>query len=946
MTAPSGRIFGRARELAVLRSGLELARSGTGGFVLVSGPPGIGKTRLVEELVHGLGDGAVGWGAALDDEGMPILWPWARAAAAWPEVRAALAADVTPETAGPADAAAATFAADTAVLDALVVRAHAAPPVVLVLEDLHWADAATVRLLERLVAGVRRVPVLVVATHRPVDTGPFAGSPLAQALPRLLAGSATVPVTLGPLLPDDAAALLGHAVEHADPAAIREAIDRAGGSPLVLWALTRIAAEQLRGRAGWDAPLGEEAELRGLVSAALGAAGSAAGDAVAALSVLAQPADLDVLVGLLGTRTAAAAAELLAPATGLGLVTTSDGGAVAFSHALVRDAVYATLSLQRRVALHRTVAELLEPRAVGRDDRAGTVARHWVRAGEPVRAVPWAVRAADDARSGGGYAEAEGYLQLALDALAPEAGAAAGADEAELLLDLARVQALAGRVDESIRTCQRAAAAGERAGRPDVVARAAVTVQGFGHPGVNRAVEGLCRRALAEDLDSGLSARVSAALACALTEVGDLDEARDHAQRAMAAAVAAGDRHAELDAIMAGAMVAQNPRLGIDRVALGRRSVELAAPTGRPLAALWGHLWMSDAMLQAGDLAGAEAHVAAIGGVAEQTGLPVARWHHLRRRAALAGMAGSFELTRRLSAEARSVTAGWSDDSAEGAYFGHAMFLALLRGDPSDMTPGWRFLLDDAGRQPPVARAGMASALLLDGDPDHARALYAPLVEQLGRLRDARTLACVGYLCEAAVGLSDVAGCRLLSTVLAEDFAEYTVFGTGTIFYPGALARNRAELALVCGDTATAAVQFAEAERVNTALGARPYLARTREGQARLAQATGDNAAAVLHAKAAAAAARTLDMPGLLRDATTLLDRIADDVATADPFTPREREIADMVGKARSNRDIAQELVLSERTVESHVRSILAKTGTTSRKEFIRWTLTSGRAEP
>ncbi|MFC4943159.1 ATP-binding protein [Pseudonocardia sp. GCM10023141] len=944
MAATAERLFGRARELAVLRSGLEHARGGTGGLLLVAGPPGIGKTRLVEELARDLGAGeadgcTVCWGAALDDDGMPVLWPWTRAVAAMPDVRAALAADITPETAGPADAAAATFAADTAVLDALVARAHAAPPLLLVLEDLHWADAATVRLLERLVATVRRAPVLAVATHRPVDSGPLAQGPFAQALPRLLAGSATVPVTLGPLRPDAAAALLDHAVEHADPAAVREAIDRAGGSPLVLRALTRIAAEQLRGRATWDAPLGEAAELRGLVSAALRAAGPATADAVAALSVLGRSADLDVLAGLLGARTAAAAVELVAPAAALGLVDEADG-AVAFSHSLIRDAVNATLSSQRRLALHRTVAELLEPRAVGRDDRAGTVARHWVRAGEPARAVPWAVRAADDARSAGGYAEAEDYLQLALDALSPDAGA----DEAELLLDLARAQAIAGRVDESVRTCQRAAAVGEHAGRPDVVARAAVTVQGFGHPGVNRAVEQLCRRALAGKLDGGLSARVSAALACALTEVGDLDEAREHAQRAMAAAVAAGDRHAELDAILAGAMVAQNPWRGIDRVALGRRSVELAAQAGRPLAALWGHLWISDAAVQSGDLAAAERHIAAIGGVAEQTGLPVARWHHLRRRASLAAMAGRFELSRRLSAEASSVAVGWSDVSADGARVGYTVFLALLRGDPSDMDPDWRDHLDDSGRNPPVARAGMAAALLLDGDPDYARALYAPLIEELGRVRDARTLACVGYLCEVAVGLSDVAGSRVLRTVLADDFADVVAFGTGTIFYLGALARARAELALVCGDTETAAAEFAEAERVNTALGARPYLAHTRGGLARLALATGDFAAAVHHAKAAAAAARTLDLPGLSREASSLLDRIVADAAAADPFTRREREIAELVGRARTNRDIAAELVLSERTVESHVRNILAKTGTASRKEFIRWMLTGGRA--
>ncbi|MCX6462623.1 MAG: helix-turn-helix transcriptional regulator, partial [Pseudonocardiales bacterium] len=551
-------------------------------------------------------------------------------------------------------------------------------------------------------------------------------------------------------------------------------------------------------------------------------------------------------------------------------------------------------------------------------------------------------RAADDARAAGGYAEAEAYLRLALDALPRGTTAPGDVDEAELLLDLARVQTLAGRVDEGVDTCRRAAAVGERTGRSDVVARAAVTVQGFGHPGANRAVAELCRRALARDLDDGLAARVSAALACALTEVGDLREAREHAERAMATAVAAGDRHAELDAILATSLLGQDPRLGIDRAALGLRSVELAGPAGRPLAALWGHLWISDAAMQAGDPATAEEHVAAIEGIAEHTGLPVARWHHLRRRAALAGMAGRFAISRRLSAEARTVTAGWSDESADGADIGHSLFLALVRGDPSDVAPGWRDLLDVVDRQAPVARAGIAAALLLDGDPDHARALYAPLVEQLGRARDVRLLAAAGYLCELAVSLSDVSGCRVLREVLDEVHPDLAVFGTGTIFYLGALDRTRAELALVCGDTAAAAAAFARAEQLNTTLGARPFLARTHDGLARLAHATGDLAGAVRHARTAATAARTLDMPGLLREATALLDRVAADTALADPLTPREREIAALVGRARTNREIAAELVLSERTVESHVSSILAKTGTASRKEFIRWMLTTG----
>jgi DNA-binding NarL/FixJ family response regulator len=92
-------------------------------------------------------------------------------------------------------------------------------------------------------------------------------------------------------------------------------------------------------------------------------------------------------------------------------------------------------------------------------------------------------------------------------------------------------------------------------------------------------------------------------------------------------------------------------------------------------------------------------------------------------------------------------------------------------------------------------------------------------------------------------------------------------------------------------------------------------------------------------ARTAAAEARRLDMPGLLRAADAFLTDAAAEARAEDPLTPREREVAGLVAQALSNREVARTLVLSERTVESHVRSILAKTGLTTRTELTRWYL-------
>jgi DNA-binding NarL/FixJ family response regulator len=80
-------------------------------------------------------------------------------------------------------------------------------------------------------------------------------------------------------------------------------------------------------------------------------------------------------------------------------------------------------------------------------------------------------------------------------------------------------------------------------------------------------------------------------------------------------------------------------------------------------------------------------------------------------------------------------------------------------------------------------------------------------------------------------------------------------------------------------------------------------------------------------------------MPGLLRAADAFLADAAAEARAEDPLTPREREVAGLVAQALSNREVARTLVLSERTVESHVRSILAKTGLATRTELTRWYL-------
>ncbi|MFC7622314.1 ATP-binding protein [Microlunatus sp. GCM10028923] len=957
-------LVGRRHELALLRRRLAEARAGTGQLVLITGPAGIGKTRLVEELIADA-PGLSGWGAALADAGMPALWPWARATRGLPGPSAAIAALAGGAERGnsPADeAAATTFAAETAVLDALAECAAAGPGLLIVLDDLQWADQATLRLLDRVAGEIRRLPLLLVGTHRD-STGAAAEGPAHRA------GEL---IGLGPLSPTEAAEVLAGAVEQADPAAIRHATRLSGGSPLFLRTLARVATDQLRGQVTWDETVGEQPELRHLVAAALRAAGPDAAELVAGLSVLGTEAEPGLLAKLIKNaepvpgpalikntgvikntamimdagminkrgmiKETVPVLERLRPAVPAGLVELPAGGTrVRFAHALVRDAAYASIPAPRRAALHRAAALLLEPTALAGDDRTGAVALHWQRAGEPGQAAVWAVRAADAARAAGAYDDAARYLELAL-----AAGPAAEIDRAELLLDLARVQYLAGRLEQSAATSLRAAAEGELTGRSEVVGRAAIIVQGIAHPAINQQLLDLCRRALALLGESGpprLRARVEAQLSCVLLELDLTGEAGPWARTAYQHAVEAGDADAELEALRARATLEWRPGFDAEMIMIGRRALVLAEQTGRPLARLWAHIWCSDGAIHQADMGAAQREVGAMQVLADRTGLPLVRWHLLRRQSTLAGLVGDFDRSRRLSAQAAEIAVDWGDASVYYTHFAQSVFLAVIRGDPGELMPGWPALVAEASQFPPVGQAGLAMALVLVGRRDEAAALYRAALPGAAEPNRVMAAAALAYLPDLAIALGDLDACRMLRELIERTFGDTLIMGAGTVHYGGAVDRILGELSLTLGDPVAAVERFESGLRVDERVGARPFLVLGHLGLARALTATGDYTGAASHARTAADQAQRLDLPGPRRTAEALLAALTAGERVADPLSTREREVLALVAQALPNREIAARLVVSERTVESHVRRILAKTGLTSRTELTRWFL-------
>ncbi len=431
-------LVGRAAEWEQLQRALALAARGHTQVVLVEGEPGIGKSTLCDAfLAHARGAGwRVAIGRCVESGLAPSLWPAieiVRAVIAEREpvpvpvtanalYQFATADDATPLTLSPIELAD-QFAA---LLDDL-----AATPLVMLLDDLHWADRATldVTLLAAERLGARKV--LVVAAHRPPETVP--GTNLTAALGRLARLGSVHRVAMSPLSTPDVARLIELTAGAAPSPEIAERVQRrAGGNPLFVAELARLAGER-----GITDPDQVPAAIRDVVRDRLA---QMPPDTRRELEVAA------TVGGRFDVRTVIAASErapddcldaLDAAIVTRILVPDGDGFAYRFTHALVRDAVLAEVTPLRRARLHHRVANALLDTWGDGPDQAEPIAHHrlaGLAVGDPVETARAAIRAADVGRWRGAYDESEALAERALEVLAAAPRSPA--------VELAEVQAL------------------------------------------------------------------------------------------------------------------------------------------------------------------------------------------------------------------------------------------------------------------------------------------------------------------------------------------------------------------------------------------------------------------------------------------------------------------------------------------------------------------------
>jgi DNA-binding CsgD family transcriptional regulator len=417
-SAPS-LLVGRERELTILRRQFDAAHAGRGSLVLIGGEAGIGKTVLAEVACREAEDlGAlVLIGRCYDLTETPPYGPWVecfghyRQGDGMPPLPDAFAERGT-VGAVPSEAAL------RSAVNGFVAAVAATRPLVLLLDDLHWSDPASLDLLRFLARQITNAPILIMATYRTDEL--TRRHPLYALLPLLVREAGAARIDLKPLAAADVRALV-----HA-----RYALPEAGAASLVTYLAARsegnafFIGELLRtleeegvlhyAERGWMlhdlAQTRVPALLKQVIDGRLGRLPEESQRLLAVAAVIGQEMPLDVWASvvemteddLLPVMEAATAAHLLEP--------TADGIGVRFAHALVREALYEGILPVRRRQYHRRIGEALAARAYPDPD---AVAYHFEQARDE-RAMAWLVTAGDRAERLYAYLTAADRLERAL----------------------------------------------------------------------------------------------------------------------------------------------------------------------------------------------------------------------------------------------------------------------------------------------------------------------------------------------------------------------------------------------------------------------------------------------------------------------------------------------------------------------------------------------------
>jgi DNA-binding CsgD family transcriptional regulator/tetratricopeptide (TPR) repeat protein/exonuclease VII small subunit len=944
-------MVGRVEEHDTIRSALDNCRTGRCPPVLIGGEAGIGKSHL-------LGEGLRDWdGVVLQAASHPGGGLYAAVSRILRICSASFGEDVI-------DHAGATVLSGTRLPDddgnmetladgfaATLREVSRRAPTVVVLEDLHWASAATIGLLPRLVTGLAEARVLLMLSYRSDELA--RSHPVRSMRAELRRAGPLIEVVLGPLSESETADLIRDVIGDSPSPQLAAAIhDRAGGIPLFVKELTAALEEASAltvAEAGVELSSGAAVPIpESIVDAVLLRANDLmdrADHAVELAAVLGVKVDLDLLAEIAGAENV----DVLLESS---LLTEADSDAE-FRHALIRDALYRTIPWARRRAHHQRVAEVMTKRGAA----PYAIAGHWLSAHQHARARPLLLAAAERFCELGAYRDAAHAIRNALANWPAGENDAGRADILERLADCAE---MCGELSEAADTWTETAEMWRQSG--DRIREAAA----------------LRRLANAADMRGAWEDAVSArrAAAAAFTAAGQPNEAAsDHLALAQqlesashptqalehADAAIANARDASRDDLLAHALSLKGVIVAAlgdteEGLAISRSGVELALDLGHIEAAASGYYELATTLAYASDYATSTETWG--------TAVDFCRAHDLgdQSKGCLACMAVALRLLGDWDRAVEVARQVLDDAGAPPAVHMVAQeeraLIHALRG----RRRGIRSLLRDAehfGRSAGIfgievgAMWGLAAVADSDDHIAEARRRSLSLIERCEQTEPSHfALPALRWVTTwfSRLGPGDEAlgrGHRLL--------ARYAVDNSPPKIL-SVLAHARGEVSLVDDEPERAVEQFSQSLEL-LGHGAFPFdtaLTQFRLGVALAATAERDRALDTI--AGAYRTARQLDSKPLARRCAQALEAMGEKVdhrlgrlaaRTLEPagLTRRERQVLRLVASGATNRAIGEELYINVRTVDMHVRNILAKLDCSSRSAATRRAVELGLLE-
>ena len=853
-----------------LVAGLEQALAGHGTVVLLAGEPGIGKTSLARTLSdEAEARGAnTAWGVGWSGGAAPAYWPWVQVVRALvreggesegllsqlgPKAQwlAEIVPELTEELPSPADETAATtttadegrFHAYDALAELLRLAAQQAPLVV-VLDDLHWADEASLQTLAFVARSLQDVPVLLLGTYRDTEMSPDEQGATLPA--ELLGWSRRIPLrgletsgvrSLVENLSDEDAP--DHLVEHLHAVT--------GGNPLFVGELVTLlgAEDRLTGDLTHSGSLPLPDGVREAIAQRLSPLPNEAVETLGVAAVIGNRFSVTSLSTaaelpreqLLGLLEAAGQIGLLHPVP-------DSAEQYAFSHAMVQATLYESLNPSRRIALHRDVGETFEKLAGDRiDNRLNELAYHFLEAAPldgPERGVTYARRAGDRAMGQFAYDEAAALYRRALEALE----GAGGHGSLALLQALGEAQTRAGDTEQARRTLVEAAEVARLHDDAHGLARATLSCGIWGLSfGVDDELVRLAEESverLGQDPAGGMLARVKGLLAVALYWSPERERAHRLADEAVALA---REQHATdndrasaetLEYVLGRALLVRwGPDSVKDQLGDSDELLELSRRLGDNEMEMVVRNWRISVLLEAGDVAAVDQEIARVEHMANTLRQPRAMvflpLHHGMRAVG----EGRFDDAEHGIAESAEIGLRVRGSVSELAGTATLIVIRLLQGRLFELEAPLGAM---SSAQPGMVALRCAfTALLIQAErPAEARRELERLTANGldGLPRDNTHLVMLAVLADTAAELEDEDRAAPLYDWLEPYSGRWVVSPSAAVLWPA--DRSLGRLAGVLGRTEEALAHLGAARAQAEGAGSRPSLALCDLDEARL----------------------------------------------------------------------------------------------------------------